>query len=321
MGKVTKKRIPEIDIMKGIAILCVMIGHTTWRSEWLAISIYSFHMPLFFIISGYFAKTYSEHSGNSWTFIKQNARQLLVPFIVTLVISCLYVLIQAIHYGDMSMLTHKLASHILAWDTIWEGTLFDHHIAPIWFLLALFWGRILFYWLSRLGKWLIPLCILLSVAMILVHPYVPTPFGIGRGIEALMFIAAGWAYKQYRFPLWVKIAGIACWIGSIYMGSMDMYAYNYSCMPINIIGACGGTLMMFYVSKGIARTFMKPFFAWCGRNSLVILCAHSIESTTTVVHMAAKVLPFKVPLVVYFGVRHAITLLGAWLYEKVKSKS
>jgi len=50
----------EIDIMKGIAILCVMVGHTYWRPDWFATIIYSFHIPIFFLISGYFAKTREE---------------------------------------------------------------------------------------------------------------------------------------------------------------------------------------------------------------------------------------------------------------------
>lgn len=55
-----KHRNNIIDVMKGLAILCVMIGHTYWCPRWLYIFIFSFHIPLFFIISGYFAKTREE---------------------------------------------------------------------------------------------------------------------------------------------------------------------------------------------------------------------------------------------------------------------
>ena len=59
-SKTIKHRDEAIDIMKGISILCVMIGHTYWCPRWLYIFIFSFHIPLFFIISGYFAKTREE---------------------------------------------------------------------------------------------------------------------------------------------------------------------------------------------------------------------------------------------------------------------
>ena len=50
----TKARIPEIDIMKGIAILCVILEHIDNCPEILKHLITSFHMPLFFIIAGFF---------------------------------------------------------------------------------------------------------------------------------------------------------------------------------------------------------------------------------------------------------------------------
>lgn len=68
----SEKRLRALDIAKGIAIILVVIGHavpdaTTHmgiQSEGLAILnrlIYSFHMPLFFLISGYFVNTLAEN--------------------------------------------------------------------------------------------------------------------------------------------------------------------------------------------------------------------------------------------------------------------
>ena len=48
----TEKRLDDMDMVKGVGIILVVIGHSTYVSEntltWLA----SFHMPLFFLISG-----------------------------------------------------------------------------------------------------------------------------------------------------------------------------------------------------------------------------------------------------------------------------
>lgn len=48
----SKKRDAEFDIAKGILILCVVIGHG--GSDSIADFMYRFHMPLFFILSGFF---------------------------------------------------------------------------------------------------------------------------------------------------------------------------------------------------------------------------------------------------------------------------
>lgn len=43
----------SIDAAKGIAIILVVLGHVCTGIPWLVKWIYSFHMPLFFMISGY----------------------------------------------------------------------------------------------------------------------------------------------------------------------------------------------------------------------------------------------------------------------------
>lgn len=48
----SNNRIAWVDIAKGIGIVLVLIGHISQNKN-LHYFIYSFHMPLFFIISGY----------------------------------------------------------------------------------------------------------------------------------------------------------------------------------------------------------------------------------------------------------------------------
>lgn len=319
IGKMKKRNI-EIDVMKGIAILLVMIGHAAWIPGWLGVFIASFHMPLFFIISGYFAKTSEDVALTGGGQIRKDFRQLVVPYLVVAGLSCAYILAQTVHYHDMSMFTHAIARYSLAMDMVWEDTLLDKWIGPMWFVLALFWGRLFFYWLSKTGKWFLPLCVILSITMIFVHPYVPTPWGISRGVVALAFMAVGYAYRKYKFPLWIKVIAVACWCLSMYLGHIEVSVFQYNYLPIDLIGACGGTLVMYYLSKCIARTFMEPFFAWCGRNSLIILCAHSIELSMTIVHVLVTKLPFRMPSVVYHGIKHGLTIAGAWGYCYAKDR-
>lgn len=303
----------EIDIMKGIAILCVMLGHSSWIPNGMMAVICSFHMPLFFLIAGYFQKTREELNYSWGGYIRKNIRQLLIPYVVVASVSCIWVALSVFYRNDLKVLWHVIASNIFAWDTKWG--IFDHWEGPTWFLLALFWARLIFFWLSRIGKWLVPLCICLSIAMILIHPYIPMPLGIGRGIEALMFIALGWAFRRWSIPKWVLIFPLLCWPVSLYLGKIDMWSYHYNCLPIDILGACGGTLVIYLLSKGIARTFMKPFFSWCGRNSLIILCAHSMEYNITLIKQVVTLLPIKVPTLLIDGIKHSIALIGAWIYS------
>lgn len=54
----TLGRIQYVDVAKGIGVILRLIGHQPayipgWMQNW----IYSFHMPMFFIIAGFFMMT------------------------------------------------------------------------------------------------------------------------------------------------------------------------------------------------------------------------------------------------------------------------
>lgn len=81
-----KERVTYIDNLKAFAIICVILGHAL---QYLAgndperlISfnlIYTFHMPLFMMISGFFAAPSLRLAPN--VFLKKKAKQLLLPAI------------------------------------------------------------------------------------------------------------------------------------------------------------------------------------------------------------------------------------------------
>ena len=86
----------EIDIIKGVAMLLVMLGHSFLQqpfysldaapwSRWLNDAVYSFHMPLFFVVSGFLF-----NGGNEKPVVEAvrgKAVRLLVPYLcVTIVV-------------------------------------------------------------------------------------------------------------------------------------------------------------------------------------------------------------------------------------------
>lgn len=85
-----QKRNPLIDLLKGFAITLVVAGHASqWFSGYdltnrLFITIYSFHMPLFMLLSGYVCYNES-HRVN----LKKRFQVLVVPFFVWFFINIL----------------------------------------------------------------------------------------------------------------------------------------------------------------------------------------------------------------------------------------
>jgi fucose 4-O-acetylase-like acetyltransferase len=82
-------RLKWIDIAKGIAILLMVLGHSSIPS-FLSNLIWAFHMPLFFIASGW---TTNWQKTDFIGFTKRKIRTLLVPFIFySFIILSIYIL-------------------------------------------------------------------------------------------------------------------------------------------------------------------------------------------------------------------------------------
>lgn len=72
-----KKRDLTIDFIKGICIILMVIGHSG-APEWLFYIIYSFHMPVFFLVSGYLFKP--KYLLEWKTFVRRRITSLWWPF-------------------------------------------------------------------------------------------------------------------------------------------------------------------------------------------------------------------------------------------------
>ena len=88
-------RLKWLDIAKAIAIMLMVVGHTSIPSI-ASDFIYAFHMPLFFIASGWTTKWNKYSFGD---FVKRRCRSLLLPFFFYSVI----VLLIQVHYGWMTL--------------------------------------------------------------------------------------------------------------------------------------------------------------------------------------------------------------------------
>lgn len=84
------KRIEWIDISKGLGIILVIMGHTIALKY--SRSIYAFHMPLFFLISGLVFNI--DKYSSSKSLMKAKAKGLLKPYIIMALFSffvCLFI--------------------------------------------------------------------------------------------------------------------------------------------------------------------------------------------------------------------------------------
>ena len=74
-------RAEEFDILRGIAMTLVIIGHF-WHPKLISYGIWSFHMPLFVLISGYFFKG-TNGSCEIFEKCKKIIKTYGIPYIIT----------------------------------------------------------------------------------------------------------------------------------------------------------------------------------------------------------------------------------------------
>ena len=100
---VVEERSSVIDIYKGIGIILVLMGHVGFGDVSSHIA-HAFHMPMFFLISGFL---YNESKGvgiNSW--INRKSKGLLYPYLIFGIINyVVYVLLQILR-GEEVKITH-----------------------------------------------------------------------------------------------------------------------------------------------------------------------------------------------------------------------
>ena len=300
--------------MKGVALFLMLVGHTAIRQDGLLYElIYSFHMPLFFILAGYFAKSYEESRLSFLQALVKDAKRLLIPYLVASLVIILFTALRAYMKHDISIVIDRAQRlGYVTYDSI-----------PCWFLVALFWIRTLFRPMMRLGRWALPLSVLISgSALLFAHHVTQLPFCILTALAAMVFYAVGWYHKKYGFSKWAIIVSVLCWPYAILWSNIDLYFMRYGIYPLTVLGACGGTYVVYkfisYAYTHICSTYItkkQGVFEWIGVNSLIILCFHSIDIYCCYVTMILEgIFGIELPYWPIQLIRDGFVFLFSWVY-------
>ena len=276
-----QQRDVTFDIMKGVGILLMIVGHFLgWNHPWLDRVISSFHMPLFFIVAGLFSKSYVDRPTTK-TWVKRYFARLYPPLAITQLLIVAWAVLIALtkHEGWDSPIRESLS---LVWADV------DGPVTPwgklslgvIWFLLALFVAKTLLIPLSRLKQWAIPVSLVVAFGTFMLHKVFPySIWCLSLGLMALPFVTIGWWVKNHSVPLWLKIVAVVCWIVAICFSRLDMYSFTWNCYPLDVLGACGGTYCIYLLSVGIKKylKITSKVLSALGVWSLAIMCVHCFE--------------------------------------------
>ncbi|RRF99262.1 MAG: DUF1624 domain-containing protein [Coriobacteriaceae bacterium] len=295
----TGSRLQYIDIAKGIAILAVIIGHVAIRMEGLSYgasvvtaSCFTFHMPLFFLLSGYFL-----HYQNQFNW-KREARRLLLPYVIAALAIVVLEALTTFFLRDQPQGT-SLRHYIWEWfnaaiygsaemtdKELWPQAF---RIGAIWFLLALFWARFLVtaaYKSRHSGLIVLILALIGDISARNVY----LPFSIQAGMTASVYVYLGTLARRHDAMNYLRdhklmlIPALMVWLYAImHYNGFSMGTADFGAAPLdiarNIIGSLGGMVSILILSMYIEQDghWISSHLAEIGRISLLVLVAHIID--------------------------------------------
>lgn len=311
MQGVVKPRIEWMDIAKAIAILAMVEGHVVPYGGYMRNWIYSFHMPLFFLLTGFTIKPVS--SGRELLrAVKKDFLRIMLPCIVTQGVNGL---LSYLIYDEVAVDSLRLRMEQLFWGSAIE--VYGHSsLGMIWFLTALFWTKFLYYlvcllfptkykgavflFLGLLGKMLsnyeryLPQALdVACVAVLLVY--------IGHVLHEIYPLI-----EKYQLPVTAAafLIWTACWENGIYM---ELGGHWYPWFALGLLESVCGCLCIFALSKAIeACRPLAVVLRSIGRHTLLILCMSHIDWLTQ------HIWGYK-PVWLTLVLRPALALAGAYL--------
>lgn len=281
--KQAQKRIEWIDTAKGIGLLLVILGHL--HVPLIATWIYTFHMPLFFFLSGV---VFSGTKYNFKEFLKKRLQSLVIPyFSLGFVIWLFYVIINTV-----------LGTKDSLYGTNFEmlkNLFVQEHFWTIWFLACLFLVEILYYILHKVCKGNLLISTMTSI-LICVIGFLRYHFGMESlpwnadvALVAQFFYHLGWLFKsEQQLKKQLTLAkGLKAWmiasvlfVGNLVAGllcikiaheSLDMSVGLYGNEVLTILSACAGILGVIVVANQLKCRFLT----YLGRNTMIIFAWHS----------------------------------------------
>lgn len=282
-----KKRIEWVDVVKGMAVPLIILGHTA-QSQTLITYIYSFHMPLFFLLSGYTSrratdwKTYGKH-------IWKNFCYLIVP--------CILVQfgIESVEFwmkmGSIQLLPWAKVTgtfYRLFWGCAWGWAGGFPTVGMLWFFITMFWSKVIWEGIGLLfPKKDTAICMLVSLIGINIGFDHYLPQNLDIAMMVVLYYCVGNIARQYqeietikglKMPVfWVALCfWVYCAQQGIYI---ELAIESYPGVAMAILESICGSYVFIVLAQEIAENqICKKTCSFFGRHTLLIVCVHHMDS-------------------------------------------
>lgn len=276
-------RVEHIDLLRAVGIIFMIMGHLSIGGAKMDHIIHSFHMPLFFIISGYF---YKKGDWKRQTIHK--AKTILIPYLV----------FGLFHYAFWILLNYSKTDNLLRplQCLLYDCTSLDMPIAgALWFLPCLFFSEVIFILIDRLGG---GADYLLVGAISILGNYWTSifdfrlPLALDTAFVGLGLFCIGHLLRKIEIIkkldriglFWTVLMTGVNIVLVMKNGYVNMRIGTYGCIPLFWINAVLSTLILWKYSKlvwsmlssSIYGKGMCNYFCRVGKNSMIYLAFNQL---------------------------------------------
>lgn len=274
----TNNRNVTIDILKGIGIVLMVLGHMHFDDQYFGRIVYAFHMPLFFLVSGFLYKK----PNNLFDYLKRKAKRLLVPYAV---FATTYLFLSFCLSRKVSTLFDGLKS-LLVFPT--QGMPME---SALWFLPAMFLCCVLYALLDKFVKSRMAFTAIISILTCIGCFYSSVtdfrlPFAVGPAMASLGFYGLGqlWKCRQTELGIlkkWISVGivglcavGLACYLEPL---NVRLEKWGGVQFILHYLCAVGIVLFLAVLVDWFVHRFeidgSKEYgLTFIGQNSIVYLC-------------------------------------------------
>ena len=273
-----ENRIQWVDMAKGYGIILVIFGHL--HPKYIVTWIYSFHMPLFFFLSGYCFHVRTPFKD----FLKRKISTMIIPYFALGIPIILFAWFEQ-WYGPLTFNTLKG----IIWEYVLQCGRWD-----VWFLACLFLLNMI-YWVIIVKISSTKIQLFLTILLpIIGYTYIllcggrnPLPWNLDVSLMAAPFFYSGYKYrineskiimhfntcrKQLVLFLGFFVVSIlCCFLSKIISGeNVNMFKGTYGLPFLTLLSAFAGIICMVFFSMW---RYIRSI-GYIGENSLLYFAWH-----------------------------------------------
>ena len=292
------QRIEWIDALRGLGMIFVIVGHMT-VPDLVHRLAYSFHMPLFFAISGFL---YKNQFSQNW-FLRKVDSLMAIYFIWSGIMLSIFLYIGRYQlWGGLKLLVS------------------GNGIGVTWFFVCLFFVEIFGAFIVNKTRWMTnTLCSVITICIVALIGYlvplleIPPVYKSNTIFAALSF----WLFGYFMKNKWSKLSALHLIFAVIFASlfgvqRIDMNSAQFGNGFLFYGTALGFVVMLFWMFQKFSIQW-KPL-SFIGRRSLEFMCLHSI--IPIMLTFIVTKFECEIPKFIMRIISLSVVVFAAWIIHK-----